>query len=209
MKKIAMLALSAFALNAMAEEAVVEQDVAATEVNAFDGLFVGAGIGGNFLKHTGKDVKDMKVNRFAGDIFFGYGKTFNGKFYVAGEMLMEFAQSKTKDVELNDGTKNGIKVKTQMFTPELTLKAGYIYCNNMFYAKAGIARPTAKIMEKGEADHKTVKIVPVVYLGVARAFGNWVANIEGGYQFRQKYGNDKVNQGWKVRAGISRAFNLF
>ena len=172
MKKIAMLALSAFALNAMAEEAVVEQDVAATEVNAFDGLFVGAGIGGNFLKHKATDYKDIKANRFAGDIFFGYGKTFNGKFYVAGEMLMEFAQSKTKDVEFSNGKKNesNLKVKTQMFTPELTLKAGYIYCNNMFYAKAGIARPTVKITENEKSDKKITKLVPVVYLGVARAF---------------------------------------
>ena len=208
MKKIAMLALVAFTFNAMAEEA--EQEVAqveTAETSPFDGLFVGAGIGGNFLKHKADGYKDMKVNRFAGDIFFGYGKTFNN-VYVAGEALLEFSQAKTKDIEKSDGTKTGKKIKTQMFTPELTLKLGYVYCNNMFYAKAGIARPTAKT-ENSAKNKSIVKITPVIYAGVARAFGNWAANVEAGYQFRQSKDSVKANEGWKVRAGISRAFNLF
>lgn len=257
MKKIMMMMVAGLAASSMVMADDIEQiDEGTTTSGAFDGLYVGAGVGGSFLKNKGHanlkdtadsgtqarnvDMKTSNINRFNGDVFVGFGKTINGNFYLGGELLLEFAGSKTKNVtEANgnelkytittDGADVAFKVKNKGFTPELTLKAGYVSGNNIFYAKAGIARPEASLLLVKAADGvelgscKVNKIVPVVYLGAARAFCNkWNANIEVGYQFQQKkdfaLANDtskfdikadvKVNKGWKVRAGVAHTFSF-
>lgn len=246
MKKIAVFCLAGFAASAVMAEDVVEQDnqeQVIAEKNPFDGFSVGAGVGGSFLQNKSDGVKKQNVNRFIGDIYAGYGKVLvNGKLYLGVEALLEMTSSKKNNAELSaeaqtelnkrvkkaltekgkttSDEKGEIVVGNKAFTPELTLKAGYVAGNNMFYAKGGIAFPRAELTvnasytegttkQTASETKKINKVAPVVYLGVARAFGSkWNANIEAGYQFEQKENDYKVNGGWKVRAGVAYTFDF-
>lgn len=261
MKKVMIvLAFGVFTSNAVIADNLVEQN-GETDSGVFDGLYVGAGIGGSFLKNKGHtkttdvtdpenitdvdagigNIKTSSVNRFVGNVFVGYGKAIKGKFYLGGELLLELTESKTKAVTKDNGeaftfdftgVNYTVKAKNYGFVPELTLKAGYVTGNNMFYAKAGILRSETSLFltgdNKTEVEMKANEIVPVVYLGFARAFCNrWNASIEVGYQFQQKKdlscrcadgqenpsffetkSNVKFNKGWKVRAGVARTFSF-
>lgn len=251
MKKIALFCLFGVTAGAVMAEDIVEQDnqeQVVAEKNPFDGFYVGAGVGGSFLQNKSNGVmKKQNVNRFTGDIYAGYGKAFaNGKLYLGIEALLDIASSKKNNVDLDSAAQTKLNyeikaeieakgatinnvnakvvVKNKAFTPELTLKTGYIAGNNMFYAKGGIAFPPAEVTlnasyREGSVDKsfnvskKINKVVPVVYLGVARAFGSkWSSNIEAGYQFKQKGNNYtvnyKLNGGWKVRAGVAYTFDF-
>lgn len=251
MKRIVIFCLLGFTSSAVMADDVLEQDAQSsqeqevvTERSSFDGFYLGAGIGGSFLqnKHDGI-MKKQNVNRFTGDIHIGYGRVLRERFYLGLEVLGELTKQKTQDAEYSDdfkkkvkgeleaeATSNGgsisgfsmnAKVRNKAFTPELTLKVGYVAGSSMFYAKGGIARPEAKALFRVEAslnngekyaknfNESTSKIVPVVYLGGARALGNrWNANVEAGYQFYQERKGDKTNGGWKVRAGVTRTFSF-
>lgn len=194
----------------LADNAEVADEVAAQEevvVSPFNGLYVGVGLGGSFLKNKIPYVKSKNVNRFVGNVFLGYGRVLNQHFYVGGEALVEFTKQKTYEAEETSGEKTGAMVRNNAITPELALRLGYVCNCNMFYGKIAAARPTAKAWNE-DGEYKFKKIVPAFYLGAARAFGNWNANIEAGYQLPHKEEDAKLNGGWKIRAGVSRQFHF-
>lgn len=169
----------------MADE-ILEQDAQnsqeqeeASERNPFDGFYLGAGIGGSFLKNKcATFMKNQNVNRFAGNIFVGYGKVINNHFYVGAEVLLNMASTKTQNAELTKDIKShanellgkmdtklagkaltdatiSATVKNKGITPELSLKIGYVTSKCMFYAKAGLAQPRTVIDAFGSAKDGT------------------------------------------------------
>lgn len=245
MKKIILLGLSGVMVaSAVMAEDVLEQDnqeQIVVEKSPFDGIYLGAGIGGSFLQNKANGImKKQNVNRFIGDIYAGYGKVINEKLYLGVEALIEISSAKKNDAELTADARTkiessvtsptgpitdkkiSVEVKNKAVAPELALKVGYVAGNNMFYAKGGLSFPRTEVVINGSGRvgtpvqefhytevKKINKVAPVVYLGVARAFGNrWNANVEAGYQFAQKKDGIKVNGGWKVRAGVARTFSF-
>ena len=194
-------------------------------VNAFDGLYLGLGIGGSFLQDKGDALiagkhytfSKANVNRFTGNVFVGYNKTFKQKFLLGLEALCDFTKNKRKCLSDNlpkEGPSD-VDVKHSGFTPELALRLGYVYCNSLFFAKIAMVMPRAKVYAvdaNNKCFGKINKVALGLGLGVERAFcKKWSARLEGEYVFNQKKtfwdGEDndkfKVNKGWNVRAGLA------
>lgn len=195
-------------------------------VNAFDGLYLGLGIGGSFLQDKGDALalgkhyalSKANVNRFTGNVFVGYNKTFKQKFLLGLEALCDFTKNKRKrltDGVSGAGTPDDAEVKHSGVTPELALRLGYVYCNSLFFAKIAMVMPRAKVFDaedNGRYMGKINKVALGLGLGVERAFcKKWSARLEGEYVFNQKKtfwdgannAKFKVNKGWNVRAGLA------
>lgn len=115
MKEILIGVLSVFAFTAIAEEAEKKTNNEAQ----FDGFYIGAGVGGTFVKiratHrntnlsgidrvgiTSNDVvmfEDQKTNRCMASVILGCGKTFAERLYLGFEGIVDFSKSRSHKLE--------------------------------------------------------------------------------------------------------------
>ena len=225
MKKVLLSAACAVAFSAnagVAEEVVVAE----TAQPAFSSVYAGLGIGGSFLESNeieykdknGKDAKDkLKANRFIGSFVLGGGKVFKNNVYAGAEFMMDFTKNKKKEWEVDSG--NGkLEGKVGGFVPQLNVKVGYVFKNNVLaYGKLGCAwtKASLKWSEKSGNDWKEKSNVSktkgafVLGLGAEKAFcKKFSAALEGDYNFgwKQKIKTGagekdvRFNKGWNVRA---------
>jgi opacity protein-like surface antigen len=223
------------------EESVVAVERGAHEVRecAFGGLYFGLGIGGSFYKNecpvgikftaVGMPLslrfKDQNINRFIGTVALGAGKVFGDVFYLGFEGMMDFAESKKKDVcwegmlsaaDVRLESKNGVVV------PSFGVRFGYVNnsWNTLFYGKVSASHASFEVRDKTDMDKYSVnKFAPALALGIERIFyKNFIARLEGEYRFaskeeyifkrgsvEEKY-KPKVNKGFAVRAIV--AYNV-
>ena len=193
-----------------ADETVVVEEVIA-ESNAFDSVYGGLGLGGNFFKAKIKDLDNEKIasekfNRFMGSAVLGAGKAYKGKYYIGAEFLVDFMKGKEKSFkdDAYDCT-----VKSNGFHPALALRFGYVFDNtNLVYGKFGGMWSKIKLNNKttNESESKS-KIAPTLALGFEKAFcKKFSVCVEPEYSFGYKAGKSKLNKGWNVRALVK--YNL-
>jgi opacity protein-like surface antigen len=201
MKKVVLMAiLGSFALSVGASEEVVVTEESSDVVDPFSGAYFGLGLGGNFLKNKISGYENQDINRFAGTVVFGGGKTFNSKFYFGGEVLIDFAKSKTQDVKKN-GVVDG-SIKNRGITPELALRLGFVKADWLFYFKPAILFPKATVKTKRTGQEaSTSKAAYSVALGLEKSFcRKFSARLEGEYVFGSKKDEAKFHQGFNLRA---------
>ena len=225
MKKVLLSAACAVAFSAnagVAEEVVVAE----TAQSVFSSIYAGLGIGGSFLEsndveYKNKDKKDakdkLKANRFIGSFVLGAGKVFSNNVYAGAEFMMDFTKNKKKEWEIDGGKIEG---KVGGFVPQLNVKVGYVFKNNVLaYGKLGCAwtKASVKPFKKSGNDWNEVKdkgmsktkAAFVLGLGAEKAFcKKFSAAVEADYNFgcKQKIDNGfgekdvRFNKGWNVRA---------
>lgn len=154
---------------------------AAPEVNYFDGLYLGVGAGvqhqtGDVQNGTENTIKydnsssssfyktsidsDFGKTSFNGDIFAGYGKTFNSLYYAGVELYARYANTKpsvsSSVVGGDEITKNWTDIRVNSdFSFGSTLKFGYLITpKTMIYLLAGIERTKFDVdVDRGAKDN--------------------------------------------------------
>jgi hypothetical protein len=211
MKKIVLASLmSTFALSVSAEDDVVTEG-SPSGATFFDGGYLGLGIGGGSLRNklrpleaTEKD-KSVEMNKtpvklngknFFGVLALGGGKAFCGKWYLGGEVSLDFGKSKTKKKEasLDFGTSGTKKKKDYIFaiknrgvTPELALRFGYVANDTwLIYVKPSLCFTKTTVKDgEGKKYGSISKPGGAVALGVERSFREkFTARMEVGHEFK-------------------------
>ncbi|MDR0678580.1 MAG: porin family protein [Holosporaceae bacterium] len=211
MKKIMLAAaLGSFVLSVGAGEVIVAEESSDGVVDSFCGAYFGLGLGGSFLKNKFEKMDSQNINRFIGTIVLGAGKTFNSKFYIGGEALIDFTKSKTNDIKVN-GVKQNISIRNRGITPELALRFGFVRADWLFYFKPAVV--FQKVSTKSNnIEMDTSKVAYSVALGLEKTFcRKFSARLEGEYVFKTKVEKAKVgkaefNEGFNLRALV--AYNV-
>ena len=232
MKKVLLGAACAVAFSA--DAGVAEKTVVAgTTQPAFSSVYAGLGIGGSFLKSddleyasditvnaakfTANATKKTgrKANRFIGSFVLGGGKVFKNNVYAGAEFMMDFTKNKKINVEDKikvNGSDVDLKGESKVggFIPQLNVKAGYVFKNNVLaYGKLGCAwtKFSKKVLAKDatgtyiKVDGSKTKASFVLGLGAEKAFcKKFSAALEGDYNFGWKDNGVRYNKGWNVRA---------
>ena len=233
MKKVLLGAACAVAFSA--DAGVAEKTVVAgTTQPAFSSVYAGLGIGGSFL--TGDELEydteaeivgskyynskktasfKPKANRFIGSFVVGAGKVFKNNVYAGAEFMMDFTKNKKINVEDKikvNGSDVDLKGESKVggFIPQLNVKAGYVFKNNVLaYGKLGCAwtKFSKKALAKDatrsyiKVDSSKTKASFVLGLGAEKAFcKKFSAALEGDYNFGWKNEGARFNKGWNVRA---------
>lgn len=178
----------------------------AFSVNAssdFDSVYVGAGIGGSFLKTTADDVDSMKANRFMGSLVIGGGKVFKNNAYLGGEVLLDCMKNRKKTYE---SVARDANIQMKGYIPQVDVKLGYAARNDVLgYGKFGCAWSKISFND-GRNDRSKNKPSFVLGAGAEKIFcKKFSTAIEADYNFGFKVDNDnikniKANKGWTVRA---------
>lgn len=153
--KINRFKLRALLTYKLLNSATIEDCKCENNTDAFDGLFVGAGIGMNFLRYKSYRVAnnvgpltnpqiigvkrvfdDQNVNRPFGTVVFGYGRSFVNWAYCGVDALIDITTSRSKTVK-SRGIENiesghdsdGGYVKYKGLTAEIGPRFGYIFGN--------------------------------------------------------------------------------
>ena len=234
MKKVLLGAACAVAFSA--DAGVAEKTVVAgTTQPAFSSVYAGLGIGGSFLtgdeleydteakiennKYNSKKTASFKpkANRFIGSFVIGAGKVFKNNVYAGAEFMMDFTKNKKHEFEGKeevDGNPPKVgdlkgEVKVGGFIPQLNVKVGYVFKNNVLaYGKLGCAwtklsgkRTVTNGKYRHESSDSKTKGAFVLGLGAEKAFcKKFSAALEGDYNFGWKNEGARYNKGWNVRA---------
>lgn len=208
MKKVVLVFFGvSFFAPVVAEDAVVidSEIVRAQENSSFGNLYLGAGVGGSFLKTdlTAPQTAKSQADRFIGSVVFGGGKTFRDNYYVGGECLLDFAKTKTRPTSVGD-----VYIKTRGATPSLGVRIGYNYVpyNMMFYSKMSAVFPKSTVVRHEQEACSVSKCTPSFELGTEKAFGRFVTRAGVEYTLRAKKTVSVENINCTLKSG--KGFNI-
>lgn len=203
-------------LSAMVCAMVFSSEVYAKGSHPFDGVYFGAGVGGNFFKisdevtprSNGIDVRDgnYSASRFMGSIVLGGGKVID-KVYGGVEALFDVMKNKKIEMYTTNPTSGDRQVAGDIqmkgFVPQGNIKVGYsIYDNIIAYGKFGCAWSKVQKTRNGRTTSKS-KHSFVAGLGTEMALNNsFSAGLEAEYNFGFKTDGATYNKGVSVRALI-------
>ncbi|MDR2645573.1 MAG: hypothetical protein LBC04_00060 [Holosporaceae bacterium] len=245
MKKIMLASLmSTFALSVSAEDgAVIGENSSLGEATRFDGLYLGFGLGGSSLRNKA-EVVEIKVGQTTIDrsnktlnklnskgIFgvaaLGAGKVIREKWYLGGEVSLDFGKSKSKKIEpANDwtitvggvvttipkGTDTGITMRNRGITPELAFRAGYVVKGAwLIYFKPSLYFPQTKLKwDEGKKTASISKARFAVALGIEHPFcEKFTARVEIGHGSKSSKEFTVERDGsTKFKATSGRGFTL-
>lgn len=187
MKKITIsLVLAAMSVStAFCDSLDNNEEISSSESSAYDALYVGAGVGGSFLKYEDDGDGSAKANRVTGVVVLGGGKDING-VYLGAEGEYDFA-SKKKDKGCN----------FQRAHPKLFGVFGKIIRDWLVYGKAGVAFNKEDLDYNGVIASKS-KTGFVAGLGVRKVVNNVAFGVAGDYNFGSKNDGIKFNKGFSV-----------
>lgn len=156
------------------------------EESPFGGFFLGAGLGGSFMKAKVNGAishkkdgdwkeanKSKSANNFMGSLFIGAGKVFNNKWWLGGVAGVNISKNKTWKLEKIDCQKatgqtswanvtGEQKLKVNGVTPYLGLQfGGIVNLRTKVYLEAGVAFPNSKYFFDGKHDTDSKKSVSV------------------------------------------------
>ncbi|MDR0580753.1 MAG: outer membrane beta-barrel protein [Holosporaceae bacterium] len=196
MKKIVLASLmSTFALSVNAEDDVVTGD------SSFNGGYLGLGLGGCSLRNK-VEIEAESVNLNGKSIFgvlaLGGGKAFCEKWYLGGEVSLDFGKSKT--FKEGEGT-----LKNRGVTPELALRLGNVVNTWLVYFKPSLCFSKTTLINGDNSKYATSKPGFAIALGVEHPFcKKFTARVEAGYGIKSSKEFtpvDDVNTKFKVRSG--------
>lgn len=138
----------------------------AESTELFDGLYLGGGLGWNFIKYNSYRLgvggtlcpefsigavvayDEQKVNRPTFSVVLGYGKTLYKNVYVGLEGLMEISNNKTESVLINNKEikevahdSDGGYVKYKGFSAQIGCRLGYVFdkLKTLVYVKPAVS----------------------------------------------------------------------
>ncbi|MDR2766056.1 MAG: porin family protein [Holosporaceae bacterium] len=83
---------------------------------------------------------DQKKDRFSGSFFLGYGKAYNGKFYVGVELFSDLSQ----DLKTSDDVSK-VNLKTKGVVPGAALRLGFVHRGWLAYLKGGFTHQSTSV----------------------------------------------------------------